>query len=340
MSPSIELTSPTSFLAVYNLQLADMGSPLPKNNAFGIGSPSWNLPFPSGNLTAAEILAYLPHWLKSVDVIDRFITNGGKSLTIAAMINEFRNLPGNGDTVFRPNSAQIMMSFGMRRAGFQDWRVGTHHEFARPNPNLTETDLDVATFRTPRETHPKSAPPGQEGKQLKQNDEAEPMEFKDLATHVKKHPSGSDALDLARCVQYAVAHNDEKWYFPNDFEALVNRLGGPAIITHSHLDRQIFERRNDYAFLSPTKATPTPQFKRAPGSKRTSSNKVMPQSRRFAGGASAAPTSGSPLKRMMDADGTISAGGRRKSGRLANKETVTLRDHDSDATVRGHEHLP
>jgi hypothetical protein len=32
------------------------------------------LSFPSGNLTAAEILAYLPHWLKSVDVVDRFVT--------------------------------------------------------------------------------------------------------------------------------------------------------------------------------------------------------------------------------------------------------------------------
>jgi hypothetical protein len=86
-----------------------MASPLAKNNAFGVGCASWNLPFPTGNLTAVEILAYLPHWLKSVDVIDRFVTNGGKSYTIAAIINEFRDLPGDGDGIFRPNSAQIMM---------------------------------------------------------------------------------------------------------------------------------------------------------------------------------------------------------------------------------------
>ncbi|KAF2034152.1 hypothetical protein EK21DRAFT_56912 [Setomelanomma holmii] len=283
-----------------------MSSPLAKNNAFGIGSPSWNLAFPSGNLTAGEILAYLPHWLKSVDVIDRFITNGGKSLTIAAMINEFRYLPGDGDTVFRPNSAQIMMSYGMRRAGYRDWTVGSHPQFARPNPNLTETDLDVRTFRTPRETHPKSAPAGLDGKHLRHNEEADPVEFKNLAQHVKTHPSGSDALDLARCVLYALAHKDEQWYFPDDFEALVKKLGGPAAVTHSHLDRQAFGRRNDYAFVSPTKSTPRPQ--------------------------SATLNSGSPLKRMMDTEGTITVASRRKSGRLAKKTSVNLRQHDSDAT--------
>lgn len=91
---------------------------LARNNAFGANSPSWNLSFPNGNLTAAEIIAYFPHWLKSIDVIDRFITNGGRSTTVAAMINEFRHQP-TGE-VFQPNSAQIMMSYAMRRAGYKD----------------------------------------------------------------------------------------------------------------------------------------------------------------------------------------------------------------------------
>lgn len=310
-----------------------MASPLAKNNAFGVGSPSWNLPFPVGNLTAAEMLAYLPHWLKSIDVVDRLITNGGKSYTIAALINEFRHLPGDGDGIFRPNSAQIMMSYGMRRAGFPDWTVGTHSMFERPNPHLLETDLNVQTFRTPRETHPKSAPPGQVAHRLKQNEEADPIEFKALALHVKTHPSGSDALDLARCVQYALGHPKEQWDFPNDFEALVNKLGGPARITHSHLDRQIFERRKTVVFPSPTKSTPRSKAKSTPTSKHTGSPRVMPQSRRFTGRANT-PASGSPLKRMIGADGTVEIGSRRKSGRLANKASVNLRDHDSDATVR------
>lgn len=225
-----ELTCPTCSLDTDTMEVVVMGSPLAKNNAFGIGSPSWNLPFPSGNLTAAEILAYLPHWLKSIDVVDRFVTNGGKSLTIAAMINEFRYLPGNGDTVFRPNSVQIMMSYGMRRAGFQNWTVSSHHEYPRSSPNLLDTNLDVSNFRTPCETHPKTGPPGYDIKQLKHNKAADPVEFKDLARHVKSHPSGNDALDLARCVQYALAHGDEQWFFPDDFGALVHKLGGPSTL--------------------------------------------------------------------------------------------------------------
>jgi len=309
-----------------------MGSPLAKNNAFGVGSPSWNLSFPAGNLTSAEILAYLPHWLKSVDVVDRFITNGGKSWTIAAMINEFRYLPGDEDSVFRPNSAQIMMSYGMRRAGFEDWTVGTHHQYERPNPDIDENNLDVRTFRPPRSTHPKSAPPGCSGKKLKHNAAPEPIEFKDLALHIKKHPSGSDALDLSRCVQYAVTHPDEKWSFPDDFETLVNKLGGPATVTHSHLDRQIFGRREEYVFPSPTRSTPRSKHSRTPTSKRTGSGKVMPQSRRFTG-RSTTPASGSPLKRMMTAEDMVQAGSRRKSGRLANKAIVSLKEYDSDAEV-------
>jgi hypothetical protein len=72
-------------------------------DAFGAGSPSCNLPFPDGNLTAAEIIAYCPHWLKAVDVIDRFINNGGLSKTIAALINKFRLQPST-DKSFHSNS--------------------------------------------------------------------------------------------------------------------------------------------------------------------------------------------------------------------------------------------
>jgi hypothetical protein len=308
-----------------------MGSPLAKNNAFGIGSPSWNLSFPSGNLTAAELLAYLPHWLKSIDVVDRLVTNGGKSYTIAALINEFRILPGDIDAIIKPNSIQIMMSYGMRRAGFEEWTVGTHHEFQRPNPLLDEYNLSVKTFRPPRATHPKSGSRGQVATKLKHNEAADPIEFKSLALHVRKHPSGADALDLARCVQYAVAHPDQEWYFPDDFEKLVTKLGGPATVTHSHLDKQIFKRREDYVFRSPIK-TPTSKASGTPNSKRTGSGKVMPQSRRFTSRANT-PASGSPLKRMMTAQDLTYEGSRRKSSRLVNKASINFKDYDSDATV-------
>ncbi|EAT92611.2 hypothetical protein SNOG_01116 [Parastagonospora nodorum SN15] len=54
----------------------------------------------------------------SIDVIERFIASGGRSVSIAALMNEFWNLSSDG--VFRPNSATIMMSYGMHRAGYKD----------------------------------------------------------------------------------------------------------------------------------------------------------------------------------------------------------------------------
>ncbi|KAL5114857.1 hypothetical protein ACEQ8H_007234 [Pleosporales sp. CAS-2024a] len=304
---------------------------VPKNNAFGDGSPSWNLLFPNGNLTAAEILAYLPHWLKTVDVIDRFVANGGTSNPIAAIITEFRYLPGDG--VFNGNSAQIMMSYNMRRSGFEKWKVGQHLTFERCNPDMLETDLNVGTFRTQAETHPKSAKivPGS-AQDLRVNKLAEPIDFKSLALHVKKHPTGDDALDLSRCVAYALAHPKETWYFPDDFEVLVDRLGGPAVITHSHLDRQIFARRDKRpSVLSPTNSARKrkSESNTPPATKPTESIAIMPQSRRIKGLPNA-PATGSPLKLMMDADGAVEIGGQRKSGRLAKKPSINFRDRGSD----------
>jgi hypothetical protein len=304
-----------------------MGSPVPRNNAFGPGSPGWNLAFPAGNLTAAEIIAYLPHWLKSIDVVDRFVTNGGKSFTIAAMVNELRQLPGG--SIFRPNSAQIMMAYSMRRAGYEDWTVGAHSQYPRPAQAPDENDLSVERFRTPRETHPKTAPYGAPAESFQHNQACDPVQFKSLAVYVKVHPSGSDALDLTRCVHYAIAHPDEDWYFPNDFVSLVNKLGGPAAVTLSHFDRHAFTRRDGYTFTSPAKSTPKAMFKRTPKSQQSVSDSslVMPQSRRFVGGSA---TPGSPLKRMMTTNGTVQNGSRRKSGRLAKKATVNLREVGSD----------
>ncbi|KAH8725701.1 hypothetical protein GQ44DRAFT_681043 [Phaeosphaeriaceae sp. PMI808] len=304
-----------------------------KNNAFGQGSPSWNLPFPVGNLTAAEIVAYLPHWLKSVDVIDRFVTNGARAWTIAAMVNEFRYPPisRDGDPNFRPNSATKMMAFAMRKAGYDNWTIGSHIQFKQSNPELNETDLNVQSFRTPRMTHPKYSTSGRTSEFSRSNEEAKPVEFKTLALHVKKHPSDHDALDLARCVQYSVIHLTEQWYFPRDYETLVNKLGGPAKVTHSHLDSQVFNRRVNYVFPPLVRFTPTPKRTRNSPIKYNHRGNAISLSRMV----SAQKTTlalGSPLKFMMDAAGMARVGGTRKSGRLANKASVSFREYDSDAT--------
>jgi hypothetical protein len=227
-------------------------STLAKNNAFGQHAPSWNLEFPNGCLTAVEMVVYCPHWLKSVDVITRFVNNGIKSVYLAAIINEHRDIPGNQGTIMVPNSTTVMMQYAMRRCGYDKWTISTHNKWHQDD-NWNHYNMDVGLFRTPRITHPKQPTRARAGHNdtLSCNTEASPVPFKDLAIHVKRHPTGFDALDLTRCILYAVAHPDEKWCFPTDFGALVKRLGGPATITPSHCDQAAFSRRALQSFTTP-----------------------------------------------------------------------------------------
>ena len=291
---------------------------LPKNNAFGAGCPSWNLAFPTGNLTAVEILAYLPHWLKSIDVIDRFLTHGAKSSHIAAIINEFRILPSGYQ--LRPNSILVMMQYSMRRAGYEDWSVTTHSEYpqqiARP-----EWNLDVTGFRTPRLTHPKGikSPTPQK---VKRNQEVDPVEFRDLARYVKVHPCGDDALDLARCVQYALDHENESWLFPKDFSLLVAHLGGPAPVTHAQLDREAFARRNNYIF-SPARSLKT-QTNNMGNKMKTRRGNMTSQELSPANTAQ---------KRTLDGLGKVLLDSKRRSGRLVGKQINFAESPEVDAEV-------
>lgn len=212
-------------------------------NAFGEGSPPWNLSFPDGNLTAAEIIAYFPHWLKSVDVIDRFIMNGAGSRILAAMIMEFRYLPH--DKSFTANSVYIMMRDAMTRAGYEKWQVGIHSEFFTKDREWDPSALTVATFRAPHITHPKI------GQSLRKNNPAAPILFRDLVRHVRKHPTGNDALDLTRCVLHAIESPEQDWVFPNDYVKLVNLLGEPKPGKTAHWDTEAFNRRSSVLGIAP-----------------------------------------------------------------------------------------
>ncbi|RAR02061.1 hypothetical protein DDE82_006097 [Stemphylium lycopersici] len=293
-----------------------------KNNAFGPCSPSWNLSFPDGNLTAAEILAYLPHWLKSIDVIDRLISHGGKSPNIAAMINEFRDVPENA--IFKPNSVMIMMEYAMRRAVHEDWTVTTHFDFVQVIPR-SEGDLNVKNFRTPRITHPKSVRK-YTPKSVSKNEEVPAVEFKNLAIHVKKHPGGSDALDLARCVQYALKNQDEVWLFPTDFQRLITHLGGPMPVTHAHHDRHVLARRNHVKF---------PLAKPSPQQCRTSKRKAAtPRSKANAGVrlvvSDIMSHSGTRKEPSAEDLGQVFSGSKRRSGRLVGKNVNFAEESEMD----------
>lgn len=241
------------------------------NNAFGDSSPSWNLEFPVGNLTAAEIVAYLPHWLKSIDVINRFVCNGGGAMAIVDMVNGFRDLPG-GLSMHR-NSVCIMMQNAMRNAGYKGWTVGTHFDWVQERLGEWNTDdICVTGYRTPRLTHPKS------GNATACNLPANPIQFRDLASHVVEHPTGPDALDLTRCIAYARSHPDQSWLFPNQFEQLVNHLGGPRDVTIANSDSAVFTRYSSNQVTPLTERThrlrAAPVSAARSGNKKTNDNKT------------------------------------------------------------------
>ncbi|KAF2676939.1 hypothetical protein K458DRAFT_240589, partial [Lentithecium fluviatile CBS 122367] len=175
----------------------------------------------------AELACFLPKWLKSIDVVDRVISNGGTCGTIARMINMYREM---GDAPTTSNSVLRMMMPAMRKRGgeFENWTVGGHIIQDAHDPS----SLSISRFRIPKETH----------KDRSKSDPSVP--FKDLAQNVKVFPQKYDALDLTRCVEYHVQpeHQDEVWNFPDDFEALVKHLGGPTAITKKYQDKEIFNR--------------------------------------------------------------------------------------------------
>ncbi|KAJ4353608.1 uncharacterized protein N0V89_005338 [Didymosphaeria variabile] len=290
------------------------------NDAFGKTSPHWNLPFHVGNITAAEILAYCPHWLKSVDVIDRFVVNGGKAKVIANMLNRFRNLPSD-DGIIPTNSICVMMQCAMRAFGLKDWTMGKHSQIDE-NHVWDSASLDVSNFRTPHITHPKK------GSKKVENVPAAPIQFRDLAHGVKEHPSDSDALDLTRCVLYAIDNPDESWRFPIDFADLVNHLGGPQTPTHFHPDNRAFERHlAEVDSLAPLKKVSV-----APLAKRVrfdTTNKIATTQ-------NSDMRLTSPRKRgyeefnSLQSD-TMKTSGKRRSGRLATQGLKDLRESDSDA---------
>jgi hypothetical protein len=206
-----------------------------------------------------------------------------------------------------------MLQQAMRGAGYKAWSVGSH---SGPQGEWNESDLNVTNFRIPAVTHPRA------NNNTLRNRPAASIQFLDLAHHIKEHPSGHDALDLTRCVRYALQHPQETWIFPDDFERLVNQLGGPAQVTSYHCDAQVF-RRADSTVVGSTIAGSVPITK-----KRKSS--AMARTRAIGNTDSGATT---PRKRAtLDPDdlSTPPTSAVRRSGRLRTKPSDNAYKDDSD----------
>ncbi|EDU48063.1 conserved hypothetical protein [Pyrenophora tritici-repentis Pt-1C-BFP] len=203
------------------------------------GAPSAWLALPDGNITLAEVMAFVPQSIKSVDVINRFLFNGAMTTTLTDMINNYRVM-GNG--AITNNSAYRMMKgqinhHAQTHQEYENWSVAKHTQLPRPE-DFDPTSVSVTGFATPVILS------GREAQQAA-NEPTPTILFRDLANDVKVMPSGYDALDLTRCVQHCVENDDEDWYYPQHFADLVEHLGGPAPVHRKHADTASVTRHTE-----------------------------------------------------------------------------------------------
>lgn len=229
-------------------------------------APSTNTAFPANaNLTAVEITTFFPRWLRTWDVIDRFVSNGATTMLLSDVIvcfipsplfQVYTHLSTCTDAISRDmkeantrtlqnkhrqrcgsniaaNSILKAMQHSLRKrepvSHYGAWTLRQHIT----SPNFDHNNLSVKGFRTIAETHQDS-----------HIYEKDPFRgpFRELANHVVIFPSGYDALDLTRCVQHAKDHPNETWIFPDDYDTLIQYVGGPKPVTIEHCDQASFLR--------------------------------------------------------------------------------------------------
>jgi hypothetical protein len=200
-------------------------------------APSRYLRFPSGEIATAEMIAFLPNWLRSHDVVFRLSSNGIANRTAAHMVNYYRTASRKGPTT--DNTICKMFQKTMRDTGYYmyqindkqvEWTIG-HHQ--RVNTKDTygpwiSQNLSLAGMQ----------PDTSDSEGLIDN-----IPFHYLARGVLHFPdvATGDGLILTRCVQYAQAHPNTDLQFPRDFERLTKYLGTIKVRTH-HYDEATFKR--------------------------------------------------------------------------------------------------
>ncbi|KAF2742287.1 hypothetical protein M011DRAFT_289530 [Sporormia fimetaria CBS 119925] len=198
-------------------------------------APSLNLDFPTGNITAVEILTFLPNWLKSQDVVERLMRNGGKTGNFSLISNTCRVMVKgvvSNSTLVRTMQGATAPRGQAGKVRYQGWTPGKHEV----PQGWDTTTISVTGFRPPYVTHPGKAMPNNNF-----NAAVDPIPFYKLADGVKYFPAGPDGLDLTRCIGYHLQHKKEKWLFPDDFVKLVEKIG-PSTLTPLHLDGWAFQR--------------------------------------------------------------------------------------------------
>jgi hypothetical protein len=193
-------------------------------------APPSTLPFPAANLTLVELLTFLPQSLKAWPVIDRLITAGATTSLLTRIINEHRHMPHGA---ISNNSVYRMMRGSMDKRGkidvrYANWSVKKHTSIAPPTA-FEPASISVAGFR---------APGGDDNGAIVR------IRLRDLAQGVNVMPQGDDALDLTRCVAYALRYPGEDWTYPDDMVFVLGLLeeAGPRAVREEHWDRSTIAR--------------------------------------------------------------------------------------------------
>ena len=190
--------------------------------SFGGAAPSSTIPFPrNANMTAVEILAFLPNSIDCADVVYRLVSNGGSRKSIHAIINTHRV----SQTGWSLNWCGEAMYKTMARAGYDNWTITKHDQWHDQQKDTWDGGkLDVGDLRTTSD------------------EPAGDVSFSRLAEDVKAMPEGDDALDLTRMVQYCLQNAEDGWLYPRDYKELLRSIGGPAQVKKENVDGAVLKR--------------------------------------------------------------------------------------------------
>jgi len=122
----------------------------------------------------------------------------------------------------------------MREHGHEKWTLGGYQSGRFPGTKWAPSNLTLSGIRLHCEEFP--------DKRGNRDGPLENVPFEALAIDVTRFPEGDDALDLTRCVTWAVNNPASGLLYPRDFQWLTAQLGGPLPVARINQDRAVFSR--------------------------------------------------------------------------------------------------
>ncbi|KAF1912956.1 hypothetical protein BDU57DRAFT_541653 [Ampelomyces quisqualis] len=204
-------------------------------DVFGHNLPSPHLRLPeAGNITALEQIVFLTQSLRSHDPMTRLVQNCFDSTTLTFIINQSRTFP---EHPLLGNSLCHIVQNMMRKSGHKDWTFKKHKNGKFGVVKRATDDLRLANMTLRCENFPDMV--GNRAGVI------ENIPFEALAVDVTRLPEGDDALDLTRCLIWALHNPGSGLLYPRDFVWLTGQLGGPMPVKTENYDTAVFARWNN-----------------------------------------------------------------------------------------------